>query len=85
MSDFLTGFAARLLAALLEAELIEIEPGSEAAVVAFVAGELAGAGQGAQAIASTARALVRCPQVVELFADDETLKDVIDAMAPGAR
>lgn len=85
MSDFLTGFAGRLLAGLLDAGLIEIELDSEAAVVAFVAGELAGAGQGAQLIASTARALVRCPQVIELFADDEALKGVIDAMAPGAR
>ncbi len=84
MSDFLRAFADRVIVGLLAEDLVEIEAGTEAEVVDFVTAALVAAKPGASVISSTAAALIACPQVIDLFADDVALKAVVDGLAPGA-
>lgn len=77
-TPFLLGYAAALVEALLHDGSIEIEPGQESAVVAFVARDLEVRGKGGSLISCTSRALLACPQVVELYVDDQELKEVVE-------
>ncbi len=76
-TPFLIGFTTRVLQKLLPAGHIEIVPGSEERVVAFVAANLHGLGEGHQLITSFVKSLIACPDVDEVYISDEELKDVI--------
>ena len=80
-TPFLTGFATRILSELLAGEHIEIVPGSAERVARFVAGGLHGLGEGHQLVSSLAKALIDCPDVVELYIDNDALKDVITGLS----
>jgi hypothetical protein len=77
---FLLNYAARLIDALLDAGLVEIAPGRADAVVAYLAAELHEHARGGSLITCTSRALLACPDVVELYADDDELKRVVDEL-----
>ena len=76
-TPFLTGFVTRVVVALLAGGHLEVVPGSEERVIAFVAGKLSSSSQGSQLIDSLSRALIVCPEVEELFIDDDDLKELI--------
>ena len=80
-TPFLTGFTTRVLSDLLAGGHVEIVAGSEGRVVAFVADGLHGLGEGNQLVSSLVNALIRCPDVVELYIDNEQLKDVITGLS----
>lgn len=78
MSSYLRGFASALLPRLIEAGHLEIEPDSLERVVAFVGDALASQREGRQALTVLIEALVRCPDVVELYADDDELREAVN-------
>lgn len=80
-TSFLQGYARALIDELLARELIEIVDGGTDEVVRFVARFMAEHGTNQSAIALTGRALLESPHVEELYADDEALKDAVDALA----
>lgn len=83
-TPFLTGYSNALVVCLLREGLVEVRPGSEGQVVAFVATYLHEKARGGSIISSTSAALLACPDVEELYADDDQLKDVVDGLAYGA-
>lgn len=79
-TPFLTAYAIALVRALLEQDLVEITDGRAEAVVRFLAEDLHLRGRGGSLISSTSRALLACPDVVELYADDEELKALVESL-----
>jgi hypothetical protein len=79
-TPFLIDFSTSLVAALLRDELLEVTPGSERAVVAFLADWLARNGKGRSLISLAAQGLLASPDVEELYADNDRIKDVIDGL-----
>lgn len=82
-TSFLLGYAHALVSALLTHGLIEIPAGREGVVVEYLAEYLHVRARGGSLISSTGRALLQCPDVEELYADDAELKDVVDALNAG--
>ncbi|MBN2801083.1 MAG: hypothetical protein JXX28_18235 [Deltaproteobacteria bacterium] len=80
-SDFLTGFTRLLIARLLSAGLVEIREGSEGAIAGFVGAALARGGEYGSLVSGVTRALIACPEVEELYATDEELKELINDLA----
>ena len=66
-----------VLDGLLAAGEIEIETGREGDVIRFCGRQLADAGMGAQLIDTLSKALIRCEDVVELYADNDRIKELI--------
>lgn len=79
-SGFLLRYAQAVVSALRARGLIEVREGRAEAVARDLAEYLASRAEGHQAIDSTARGLVESPDVIELFADDDELKDVVDGL-----
>lgn len=76
-TPFLVGFARAVLARLQEDQLVEVTFGSEERVALHVGAELAAVPHGGSLITSLARALLSCPDVHELYADDQQLKGIV--------
>ncbi len=75
-SPFLMNFVAGLVDRMLAERELEILPNSFDRVVQFVAGRLAG--EGLKSLVSTlTRAFEECEDVLELYADENSLKDRI--------
>lgn len=79
-TPFLRGFSRAVLAELIAQGQIETMPGHEEAVALFVAEYLGAVPSGGSLITSLARALILCPHVEELYADDQTLKQVVQEL-----
>ena len=79
-TDYISKFSAQMVARLRAADLLEIEPDTDAAVVKFVAERLISIGKGGQLFASFTKALFACPYVIELYADDEELKEIVNTL-----
>ena len=77
MSDFLLGFSVRVVNELIQEGLLEVSPGGERAVVQFVADHLAASKPGQSLVSRLVQGLVACPQVEELYADDDAIKGLI--------
>lgn len=84
-TPFLTGFASAVVARLVQTEQLEIVAGSEAAVAEFLAARLFAARDGAQLITTTGKALLAAPDVEELWADDDEIKQVVQELHMGGR
>ena len=82
-TPFLLGFAAALVEALLEQELLEVHEGREREVVRYVAEWLGTKARGGSLVSSTARALVECPDVDEIYADNDQLKALMETLRYG--
>jgi hypothetical protein len=80
-TPFLLAYASAVIRALLERERIEII-GSEEQVAKDLAAFLAGR-KGHSLISSTSLALLGSEHVAELYADDEEIKDIVDALGSG--
>lgn len=85
-STFFTGFAHMVLVRLLARGLIEIRAGREVQTAEFVGQALATAGDYRSLISSLSQAFVVCPEVEELYATDDELRELINDIpltAPG--
>ena len=77
-------FAEHLIDHLVREGLIEIAPGKNAEVAEALATHLAGQTHQTSLGPEVSRALLAAPDVVELWADDEALREAFSALAPGA-
>jgi hypothetical protein len=77
-TPFLEGFAHALVDALERDGLLEVRPGRSGAVAAHLAATLGASDQPRSLVSLTARALLDCPDVDELYADDEALKRTME-------
>ena len=76
---FLLGFSNALVHELVAHGHIELTGADrQPAVVEFVAAYLHEHGKGFSLISTTSKALIACPDVVELYADDDAIKDLVD-------
>ncbi len=78
-SPFLVAFTESVVLTLVQRGQLVL-CGEQVVVVRYVAERLGEAGQGRSLITTLAAALVACPQVEELFASDEVLKDLVTEM-----
>lgn len=76
-TPFLIGFTGAVLAELKGEGLVEVQPGREESVIQFVAHHLGRVSESGSLISSMAAALLDCPDIIELYADDAELKRVI--------
>jgi hypothetical protein len=82
-TPFLLTFSAHLVDALADRRMVELAPGAEADVAAFVATRLAEAGQ-RSLLSALSRALLEADGVIEVFASDDELKELIQDLPPVA-
>ena len=80
-TPFMMRFAENVVDRLVAEKLAEITPGGRAAVVTFVAAFLATSAQGGSLISGLEQALLKCPEVTELYADVDRLKQLVDDLA----
>jgi len=81
-TPFLTAYAHAVVQSLIASDLLLVS-GDPSQVAAYVAADLSRDAPGRSVIASTSAALIACPDVEELFADDADIKAIMDDM--GAR
>ncbi len=79
-TPFFFGFARALLVDLVKRERVEVAPGAFDRVVLYVAGYLAEVREGGSAVSSVVRALLACPDVEEVYADDAEIKLAIQEL-----
>lgn len=77
-TPFMMRFAESVVDRLVAENLAELAPGGRAAAVTFVAGFLATSAQGGSLISGLEHALLACPDVLELYADLDRLKQLVD-------
>ena len=77
-TPFMMRFAEGVVDRLTADHLAEIAPGGRARVVTFVADFLATSAQGGSLISGLEQALLGCPEVLELYADLDRLKQLVD-------
>ena len=80
-SELVQVFSAAIVRRLIDDSMLEVVRGRADAVAAFVAEEVGRPGPGKQLVSSLAAALLACPDVVELFADDEELLSAVTDLA----
>ena len=83
-TPFLTAFAQALVARLVAQELLEIE-GPPGVVALFLAAKLDERKPGMQLISTISTGLIACPEVVDLFADDDQIKEIVYAFHTAAK
>jgi hypothetical protein len=76
-SSFLLNFSTKLITRLDEQGHIQLSA-SRDEVIQHVAGHLGGLSQGRSLISELVNALLVCPGIEELFADDDTLKQCLE-------
>ena len=77
MSAFFKRFVEQVLTALLKTGEIEVEGGQEGRVCEEVSAAMARLGEGNSAISSLSKCLLANDAVIELYADDERLKELV--------
>jgi hypothetical protein len=77
MSDFLLAFSHELVWRLLAEELLLVREGTTDRVIWRLSEHLAAQKQGASLISSVSAGLLAIPEVEELFADDDELRDLV--------
>jgi hypothetical protein len=78
VSDLLLAFSLSLVNRLQADGLLSVKPGASERVVQFLADRLADQPELSSLVSASGKALVDCPDVEELFADDEELKEAIN-------
>jgi hypothetical protein len=79
-TPFLLQYAGRLLRALQARGLIDVTVGMEEQIILFVANKLNMPGRTGSLISETSKALIACPFVEELYADDLEIKDLVEEL-----
>ena len=80
LTPFLMNFASAVIFHLQQQGLLEL-CGNETRAVTFVANYLGTIARGGSLISSLTAALIACPEVEELYADDEQLKQILQDLA----
>jgi len=78
-TPFLAAYAHAIVQSLVASDLLLLS-GDPHQVAAYVAADLARDSPARSVVASTAAALIACPDVEELFADDDDIKAIMDDM-----
>ena len=76
-SSFLLNFSSKLITRLDDEGHVQLSAPREE-VIQFVAGHLGGLSEGRSLISELVNALLSCPGIEELYADDETLKQCLE-------
>lgn len=82
-TTFLLRFSAHLVERLLQDERLEIVAGGEEATIHWLADHL-GRVQNVSLVSEVCKALLAAPSVVELYADNEEIKDLVVDLSPAA-
>lgn len=82
-TPFLNQFSQALIAILLNRDLLEVVDGGAGRVATYLAGELASCGSGNSLLSSVERSLIKCEDVVEFYADLETMKEIVQTLKYG--
>lgn len=83
-TSFLNQFSHALVARLVAGELLEVAGGRERQTARFLAKFLHENGKGNSLLSTVEKALIRCEDVEEFYADQETLKRVVETLKYGA-
>jgi len=83
-STFLNDFSLALVARLLAGDLLEVTRGREKHTARFVAEFLHKHGKGSSLLSTVEKALLQCTDVEEFYADQETLKGIVETLKYGA-
>jgi hypothetical protein len=67
----------RVVRQLVDRDLLEVRPGGDRAVVQFLSSHLVASKPGHSLVSRLVKGLVTCPEVVELYADDAIIKELI--------
>lgn len=78
-TPFLEAFTAALVPRLVEAGLLELD-GPQESVARFLATELGKDRPGRSLISTLSQALLACPDVVDVYGEDDELKQIIEGM-----
>ena len=81
-SPFLVAFASAVVEELIRRERIEVMAGAGQRVAIFLANYLATEGKGRSLISCTVAGLFACDEVMELYADDAELKELMEDLPP---
>lgn len=79
-TPFLAAFAESVLGRLSASHLVELAPGGTDRAVLFVANWLGTEARGGSLLSGLEAALLACPEVVELHADLDDLKQIVEAL-----
>ncbi|MEN0064771.1 MAG: hypothetical protein AAGA48_21680 [Myxococcota bacterium] len=79
-STFLLGFSQAVVDQLRARTWVELREGSADRVVSYIAQRLSESREGSSLISTLERALLACPDVEELYADLDSLKDLVDEL-----
>lgn len=82
-TTYLYRFSAVVVHRLIEGDRLEVSSGREEQVARFVADALTDAREGSSLISTLTKALLASPDVEELYADEDELKELINDL--GAR
>jgi hypothetical protein len=80
-TPFLAAFADSIVDRLVADRLVELAPGGRDRAVLFVANWLGTHARGGSLLSGLEAALLACPEVVELYADVDGLKELVDDLA----
>ena len=83
-TPFLYQFSLALISDLVGRDLLEVSPGKEQRTVQFLADFLHERGKGGSLLSTVEKALLLCDDVEEFYADQETLKGVVEALKYGS-
>ena len=83
-TPFLSDFSLALVASLVGRDLLEVTKGNERRVVAYLATFLHEKGKGNSLLSTIEKALLTCDEVEEFYADQETLKELVETLKYGA-
>lgn len=75
--NYLTHFSLAIIDRLIARKQLEIVVGCDELVATYVSQNLAALGTGTQLISALTQAIISCPHVIELYADDATIKETI--------
>ena len=82
-STFLNQFAEAWVSRLLVADLLELRKGREIATARHLADYLHQNGKGRSLLSTVEQALLKCDDVIEFYADQDTLKDIVETLKYG--
>ena len=83
-SPFLLRFTEVVVGRLVADGQIELEPGGDPQVALFVAERLGAARQGDSLVSTFVAALIAAPDVIELYADNDTIQQLITDLPVGS-
>ena len=83
MSDFLAAFSHSLVQRLLAEERMVLRPGTADRVILLLTRYLVAQRQGASLVSTISAGLMSFPDVEELFADDDEIRDLVTDLGRG--